>query len=658
MAEDSITREQEMEQMVADTMKQLAENFDALGEMRTLYQSRIIDATFFNRRFGTDRRAVGEFVGFDAVNEIDDYIKNVVKKADNPRSKKWGDIFILYMVDQSAEHLEEAYALLQEEPVGHPRIMIALPKQASFVAGNLLLYATIKKLSVEDDDAERKALWAEKCKELKSGLKGIAAWENWHWFYMGGIIEKQEDITANGVLSIFMEKLFPRTINPGLKALGYHHNLNDRDRRSVRLAIERILDFSKPLVITKDKNDAASVVLNKISELGILARVSKPGWEEIWEVKEDPAAESYIKPLWDKLYLDILSRTQKGEEVSFREVFDLFKQPPFGTSTAFLKVIFALFWRCFHFQIKLFNYGQGKRKEKNRLTFQRLVSMVKCPDRWNLGLRQELPAERKFLKTVTEIFQTDIPDEEIQDSLWEEARYKMLSWYNGLPRVIHREKYDDPVIPVFLKTIARIKGKNSREIFLNHIPDALGYSPFDPETSEPPEEFFGELTGIVAEINEKARELPEALWKELKELFNLPETDNDIRAHFDKMLKEFNADKYAHTFRGDSKILYEVMKSPGKKDLKDMLVRSLPVLMGMGSLWEWEMNRIPELIARLDKCRYQMSVMELLEFREVFDPKKRRDFIEKRILLMFRELGFSQADMEAFLEGYLEEIAG
>jgi hypothetical protein len=647
-----------MELMVTDTMKRLAEDFDALAEIRALYPRRIIEATYFNRRFRSDRRAIGEFCGFDTIKSMNHTIDDLVKRSANPRTKFWGDIFIIYMIDETAEILEEAYSLLQEQPIGHSRIMAALPKQASFIGGNLLLYKTIKTLCAEDEDPERKVLWVEKLKEVKAGLKDLVAWDNWNWFYMDGIVEKQEDITENGVVSIFMEKLFPRTISPGVRALGCHHTLTDKDRQSIRLTVDRILDLDTPLVITRDKKDVVSQLLKQIADIGLLTRISKPGWEETWEVREEPAAESYIKPLWDKLYRDILGRTQTGEEVSFKEVFDIFKNPPYGTTTAFLKIVFALFWRCFHFQIKLFNYGHGKRKEKNSLTFQRLVSMVKYPEKWNLGLRQELPEERKFLRTVADIFVSEIPEEDIQDSIWEEARHNLLSWYDGLPRVIHREEYKDPVIPVFLKTIARIKGRNSREIFLNHIPDALGYSPFHPDMEEPPKEFFSELTVIVKAINEKAGELPESLWNELKQLFGLPEEDAEIRKHFEKFLKEFNADKYSHTFRGDSKILYEIMKDPGKNKIRDTFVKKLPVLMGMGSLWEWEMNRISELTARLDKSRYQMSVMELLEFKEVFDPKRRRDFIEKRILRMFKELEFSQADMEAFLEGYLEEIVG
>jgi len=351
---DDVSDAKKKQQIVAQTIKKIASNFHPVEEIGNIYPNRIIDAIYFNRKYHSDRRAYGEFLGMDAIKDLSATINNFLKRLNRPRSKNWGDIFIVYMVDENPENLEEAHKIMQARPIKHPRVMVALPRESANIGGHLLLYKAIKHLLEVEEDETLKKGWEKKYKELKAGLKDLIQWENWNWFYMGGVVEKQKDVTENGVISIFMEKLYPESIDPGIRALGHHHSLTKRDRKLVRNAVDRILDVYSPIIISKERGDLASVILRKVMNLGILTRVSRPGWEEEWEVRRETNDDSPIKDIWNILYTDVLGKAQSGEEVSFNNVLKMFKATPYGTTSALLKVVFSLFWRRYHQQMKLY----------------------------------------------------------------------------------------------------------------------------------------------------------------------------------------------------------------------------------------------------------------------------------------------------------------
>lgn len=655
---DDVSDVKKKQQIVAQTIKKIASKFNPVEEIRKIYSNRIIDAIYFNRKFNSDRRAYGEFLGMDAIKDLSATINNFMKRINKPRLKNWGDIFIVYMVDEKPENLEEAHKIMQARPIKHPRVMVALPRQSANIGGHLLLYKTIKHLLKVEEDETLKKEWEKKYKELKSDLKGLIHWENWNWFYMGGVIEKQKDVTENGVISIFMEKLYPGSIDPGIRALGHHHSLTKRDRKLVRNAIDRILNVYSPIIISKERGDLASIILRKVTNLGILTRVSGAGWEEEWEVRQEATDDSPIKDIWENLYRDVLGKAQAGEEVSFSNVLKMFKAPPYGTTSALLKIIFSLFWRRYHQQMKLYNYGHGVRKEKGRLTFQRLTSMLSHPKNWKIGPRHVAKDEQEYLRGLIQIFTPGKYQDEVYDSLRETAKKSMMDWYSGIPDVILREVFEDSRVPAFLKMITQHKDKNGQEICMKYIPSTLGFKPDEMEFSKQTNEILKNLFKVVKTINRKSADIVNDLWKKLVKLFSLPGDNNKIEEIFKKWLDEISAEKYKQSYRGDCKVLYEILTRDKEKDIRKRLLLKLPLKLGMGSIIHWDMNRTPELIARLKKAQYQMSVMPYLELKGIGDHKKKREFIGIWLEKVFRDLDFQEDELESFLEGYLEEIVG
>jgi len=640
-----------------ETMKALAADFDPNKEIKKLYPHRIIDATHYNRRFHSDRRAIGDFFKINAIEDLNSTIEKFASQMRKPRRKDWADIFIIYLVDGDPDNLTMAQEIMKQGQVKHSRIMIALPKQATKLGGHLLLYKTISTLAANAEDPDASKEWLGKCKELMQDLKAFIHWKNWNWFYMGGVIEKQDEISENGVISIFMEKIYPNSIDPGIRALGHHHRLSNKDRSIVKAAIERILNIDSPLIISREKTDKASDVLRQLASLMILSRVSKAGWEEEWEVQE-PADKSPVKALWDELYKNILSRVQKGEEVSFKEVYDLFKRPPYGTTTAFLKVIFSLFWRCYHNQINLYNYGGGDRKTRESLTFQRLTSMVAHPGNWKIGLVGKTKDEKEFLNSIRSLFVSKEGDSGTPHSQWEDTKNALINWYDAIPEIIRKKPSKNSKTVAFLKMLARYKNKNGREIFMRYLPRILG---FDPGVFNPAENgaiIISDLTVIVEELNNQTKSLVKSLWKTIRKILHLPIAKKKIEIALEKWLKRVSSDRFSSTYQGDCRILYEVITEDGERSIKDRLMEDLPQKMGIGTVREWQVNRLPEFAARLDKAVYHIKVMEYLELRELDDSRRKNRFIGKWLRKFIAGMNFEPEELESFLERYLEEIAG
>ena len=234
----------------------------------------------------------------------------------------------------------------------------------------------------------------------------------------------------------------------------------------------------------------------------------------------------------------------------------------------------------------------------------------------------------------------------------------MMDWYAGIPDVIHRETFEDSRITTFLKMIAQNSDKNGQEICMKHIPSALGLKPSETESPKQRKEILESLSAVIKTINNKSALIVNELWNELEKLFNLPNKNDEIEEMFKRWLEEISADKYKHLYRGDCKVLYEILTLEKEKDIRKKLLWILPYKLGMGSIIHWDTNRTPELIARLKKAKYQMSVMPYLELKNSGDLKKKREFISRYFIKVFKSLDFEDIELESFLEGYLEEIAG
>lgn len=644
------------ETLLKDTMRMIASEFNPLEELKKIYPYRIIDTTFFNRKYLSDRRVLGTFVGIDALKNIDATIDELFMNIDNPGGEKWADVFILYLVTHNPAHIEEAMSIIREEPVRDPRILIAIPRQLAGIAGTLLLFKTLSILAGNEDNPEQKQDWQNKLEARQTDLKKLILWENWDWFYMGGSIEKEDNITEEGVLSIIMEKVFPDSINPGIRCLGHHRKLGVKDREAVEQSLEIINNPDSPIIISKEGLSGSFRLLKQLGALGIIERTSHAGWEEEWEAKTHLPDESPVKKLWTELH-SFITRTQTGEEVSFQEILELFLYPGYGTTTAFFKVVFALFWRCFHHQVNLCNTVTGESPEEDRLDSKMLNSMIDAPQNWMLTLRKETPEEKAYLESLKSIFPVWGGVEDKYTSLWEESKHIVMEWFLRLPGLIQKESFNNKYVNVFLKTLNKHKTGDSSEIFMYYIPESLGFDPDEFDPAKDGIKISEILAEVVEEINDRNESIKNRLWKEIRRLLYLPDDEEKITEALNEWLDQVNAERFSETYRGDCRILYDLITSDGEKPVKQKLLEDLPEKMGIGLITSWEMDRIPELTARLDKAIYHISVMQFLEMKELDDIEKKKAFIGKWFAKFIRGMEFEPDELEEFLEKYLEEIA-
>ncbi len=644
------------ETLLKETMRMIAPEFNPLEELKKIYPYRIIETTFFNRKFLSDRRVLGTFVGIDALKNIDSTIDELFVNIDNPNGEKWADVFILYLVSHNPAHIEEAMNIIRKEPVRDSRILIAIPRQIAGIAGTLLLFKTLSMLAENEESPDQKQDWLNKLEARQADLEKLIFWDNWNWFYMCGSIEKEDNITEEGVLSIIMEKVYPDSINPGIRCLGHHRKLSNKDKEMVSEALEIIRNLDSPIIITKEGMSGTYRLLKKLGDLGLMERTSHAGWEEEWEAKLDPSEDSPVKSLWSELH-GLLLRVQTGEEVSFQEIFELFMYPGYGTSRAFFEVIFALFWRCFHHQVNLHNTVTGEKLEEDRLNSRMLELMINDPQNWMLNLRKETPQEKIYLESLKSIFPIYGGSEDKYTSLWEETKHTVMEWFGRLPGIIQKESFNNPHVHDFLKTLNQHKNGDSSEIFMYFIPEALGFDPDEFDTEKDGVKIAEILAEVVEEINDKTDSINNRLWKEICRLLYLPEDEEKIMDTLNEWLEQVNAERFNESYRGDCKILYELITSNGEKSIRQKLLEDLPEKLGIGMVMQWEMDRVPELTARLDKAIYHISAMQFLEMKELDDIDKKKKFIAKWFTKFIKGMEFEPDELEEFLEKYLEEIA-
>ena len=148
----------------------------------------------------------------------------------------------------------------------------------------------------------------------------------------------------------------------------------------------------------------------------------------------------------------------------------------------------------------------------------------------------------------------------------------------------------------------------------------------------------------------------EDIWVSLSGIFNLPMdgTGEQLEKSIQGWLEEVKSDKYSRAYRGDSKILYEILKSGGQ--VREKLMEQLPQKLGMGQIKSWKYDRSRELSARIDKARYQMSVMKYLEMKALPRTEKGKNFLIKWLIKVLKALKMSPQESKAFVESYIQEI--
>jgi hypothetical protein len=167
---------------------------------------------------------------------------------------------------------------------------------------------------------------------------------------------------------------------------------------------------------------------------------------------------------------------------------------------------------------------------------------------------------------------------------------------------------------------------------------AMSYQP--PAPSGPPHEEEAPATGDTRED----------LWIAIAGLFQAP-PHTSTQEIMDKWLTDIKADKYTKAYRGDTKALYDllVQKSADRHGFLEIL----PEKMGMGPMSTWDTDKAPELLARIDKARFQMSVMKYIEMKALPKTEKGKAFIVKWLAKILQHLRLSRKESRQFLQGYL-----
>lgn len=647
------TKDNENDFLQSEMMK-LAENFKPVEEVRRLYHHRIIDAALFNHKFFSDRRAVGEYIGFDDLQNLDETISKLKKRTVNPRQKLWGDIQILYFIDETPEQLEEAHLLLQKNPVKDPRILAALPKKPAMLGRHLLLYRSIEEICKDEPDYEVRMNWQAKAADLKISILKLLQWDSWNWFYMGSLLDKEENITENQVISVLIEKIYPKAVNGGCFLLGKHHRRKPSERKTIRNTVDLLLNYDTPLVTTKDSGDFTSRVLFKLAEIDLLKKTSPSGWQETWEINANVSKDTSAGFLWNHLKSIKDNTNDKG--TPFKEVLDLFTSPPYGSSTAMLKVVLALFLRHNRQSIIVTHFKKGTVTQKHKLTFQHLTAMLKFPNRWFIKAVPPSLCEDDYLRKMAELF-SDGKETEKQNYSAAFAADKAIEWVKSIPPYICCSNDFDSVLKNLLRQLIIFDKLKPEKLVFEILPSAAGFDPSKPLKSDDYNIIIGKVSKLMETVKIKIDETNQKIWETLTKVLSLPQDDKKIREHLYKWLEKIDINRYEKYLAGDSKTLYQIITQTPEEELKTALMEELPHQIGMEKPCRWTRDKTSELKARVEKSVFQMSMMSHLEIKKTKDPQKRMELLNRWFITLFKHLQITPQELETYLENYLEELA-
>lgn len=810
-----------MEQVIQDAKGRIAAGFNPVEEIKNIIPLLVIDPAEYNERFLTDRRAVASFAGIADFRDLAATVRSILREAVNPVSYYWGDVQILCLIGPGEEEAKEARRIIQGTPQESPRIVLAVHNDNGKICDNLKEFKATGSLFTSEKDPNAKRLLEERLQELRARLDKELAWKNWKWYYMNGIIEPDEFTPPSILASRLMEKLFPGSFNPIHRALSTHHKPDPQYRMMTNGLLRKILDFSEPIGIPPKDIDRTGELINALYRLNILHPLDEKAKDE-WEVEPNLPENSPLRYIWNFLFVEVLARTQKNsEEIIFDKISRHFMDPPNGITENLSKILFALFWRCYHNYLDLYDSRTFDQKIAGRLDPNILETMLKTPREWKIvktgqkPSKKEVPAtellgnEEKYMRAVARLFDPEGFNEDRLDYTWDEVRDSAIRWVSRFSQVLQDPAAWEPQLFSLMKILEEGRQVDSRELFLAHVPAALGLEPnaarlvhdhkvmeravrkavedaadtkedlsvrskkvykkksnvawdaldevlsmtvdsgdmFKPSAPSPPSyaappprelsystpqappahkpyapppAFSAtsrgpapvvpmahprpEMTPLIRtsgpgfapprppamqerpysppapapwlapeepatpaisamsyqppapsgppheEESPSTGDTREDLWIAIAGLFQAP-PHTSTQEIMDKWLTDIKADKYTKAYRGDTKALYDllVQKSADRHGFLEIL----PEKMGMGPMSTWDTDKAPELLARIDKARFQMSVMKYIEMKALPKTEKGKAFIVKWLAKILQHLRLSRKESRQFLQGYL-----
>ena len=210
------------------------------------------------------------------------------------------------------------------------------------------------------------------------------------------------------------------------------------------------------------------------------------GFGDKWELK-DPANPN-IKPVWDAM-LNSIKDSKKRINVS--TVYDKCKLPPFGMKDGIAAIFMSAILLIHKNQIALYEHGTYI----PYMIIEIVERMIKNPDHFAVKYFQSTPVKKKLLKTVVSAFEINSAGSVL------DVVSHMVRIVSALEPYTKQTKHLDKHSIAVRNTIQNAVEPDT--LLFESLPQALGFNPLGPKTSQSDIQRFSDLLAKSISILQK-----------------------------------------------------------------------------------------------------------------------------------------------------------
>ncbi|MBQ7567446.1 hypothetical protein IJT17_01420 [bacterium] len=649
-------------QAVQRSRNRMRAQLDLRQELQTGLHSLRIKARGYNERYCTDRcGAMRAFLSSDVCEPshffevVDDFVGSM--------SPYRGDVLFAFVIPNSESDMQDIIERIKEGKYNHPRLVMAVPKQAHRFASDILEVRTLERmLSLEppfsDSTTAEHAQIERMLKKVTSALDGYANalldHENVEFYYNGDLLAFKDDEQVENWLDDHLPKLVgtpPLIASAELMSL-CDSGLNRRNRQSL---IYYLLVTGDSIAIRSDARSIKNMVEQSLVRTGILCETMRKGfWTHYALNNEIP--DTGLGKAFNTIVSRILETAETDTTVCVRDLVRPWMAAPHAMTPALMELLLAVIMWRWPREIKLFNNNLRAQAESRpdllteaEHTAENVADMVANSSDWVICYSEADKHQKRYLEGICSVAGVSA---EHEGSFWNYAAKALLNWYRSLDASLRE--------PALIKTQelqrfnlclanAAAQDNRLREFLENKLPTVLGEPAVFSWVAEA-DTLVNRLKDISAKLAGQIAERRELLEKELAQAFASEEANGKV--WFDeaeRWLAALKPDTQIGVWQSD----YDALKNALAHPLEERL-DALVVSLGYPEMRVWKNDCAADIAERMKTMRYALDWEYYCRSYRIADVQQAAASLGLDVL---RASGLSREGIEELLELYLRAIA-
>jgi hypothetical protein len=111
---------------------------------------------------------------------------------------------------------------------------------------------------------------------------------------------------------------------------------------------------------------------------------------------------------------------------------------------------------------------------------------------------------------------------------------------------------------------------------------------------------------------------------------------------------------YSSYYSSDARALYSIMTSKGT--IKERFLEQFPMLIGMMSINDWDIDYSAELISRMETAKFEIYASPYLEMEKEDNSEKRRKLILGHLAKTLKQYNLDTLEVKCVMDKYLKEL--